>query len=230
MYRRVIELAPMDMDPRLRRIELLNSIGHQDEALNEYMAVAEVHYSMADRSKARKAYIDALRIAQQSAVDRSWQVRILHHLADLDQQSLEWREALRVYEQIRNLDPSDEEARLRLVELNFRLGQEARGLAELDNYLDFLESRGQRDKAIKILEDWVREEPKRVGLFQRLAGRYQQAGRTSEAISQLDAAGDLLVQAGDVPAAIRVIEMILSLRPENTSDYQKLLAQLKGRA
>jgi tetratricopeptide (TPR) repeat protein len=115
------------------------------------------------------------------------------------------------------------------VQLNFRLGQEARGLAELDNYLDYLESRGQRDKALNVLENWVREEPKRVGLFQRLAGRYQQGGRTGEAVSQLDAAGELLVEAGDINGAIQVVEMILSLRPKNAVDYQKLLAQLKGR-
>ena len=157
-------------------------------------------------------------------------MRILHRLADIDLQSLDWREALRAFDQIRNLDPSDEDARTKLVELNFRMGQEARGLAELDNYLDYLEGRGQRDKALKVLENWVSEEPRRVGLYQRLAGRYQQAGRTSEAITQLDAAGDLLVQAGDIQGAVRVIEMILSLRPKNADDYQKLLMQLKGKA
>ncbi len=229
MYRRVIELDPVDMDPRARLIGLLTSMGNNEEALNQYMELAEVHYSMAERPKARKAYVDALHLAQQSAVDRSWQVRILHRLADLDLQSLDWREALRAYEQIRQLDPNDEEARTRLVELNFHLGQEGRGLTELDNYLEYLESRGQRDKGIKVLENWVAEEPKRVGLYQRLAGRYQQAGRTGDAVSQLDTAGELFVQAGDVSSAIQVIEMILSLRPANAADYQKLLAQLKGR-
>jgi tetratricopeptide (TPR) repeat protein len=230
MYRRVIELAPVEMHPRARLIELLTSMGYNEEALDEYMQVAEVHYNMADRGKARKAYVDALRLAQQSAVDRAWQVRILRRLADLDLQTLDWREALRSFEQIRQLDPSDEEARTRLVELNFHLGQEARGLAELDNYLEFLESRGQKDKALKVLEDWVHEHPKRVGLYQRLAGRYQQAGRTGEAVALLDAAGEVLVQSGDIHSAIQVIEMILSLRPPNVADYQKLLAQLKGRA
>ena len=229
MYRRVIELAPVEMHPRARLIEILTSMGHNEEALDEYMEVAEVHYNMADRTKARKAYVDALRLAQQSAVDRSWQVRILRRLADFDLQTLDWREALRSYEQIRQLDPADEEARTRLVELNFHLGQEARSLAELDNYLEFLESRGQKDKALKVLEDWVHEEPKRVGLYQRLAGRYQQAGRTGDAVALLDAAGEVLVQSGDIRSAIQLIEMILSLRPANAADYQKLLAQLKGK-
>jgi len=79
------------------------------------------------------------------------------------------------------------------------------------------------------LEDWVHEEPRRVGLYQRLAGRYRQAGRTGEAVALLDAAGEVLVQSGDIRSAIQVIEMILSLRPANAADYQKLLAQLKGR-
>jgi len=62
MYRRVIELTPVEMHPRARLIEILTSMGYNEEALDEYMEVAEMHYSMADRGKARKAYVDALRL------------------------------------------------------------------------------------------------------------------------------------------------------------------------
>jgi len=229
LYRRVIELAPVELEPRLHLIELLTSMGQSEEALSQYMEFAEVHYSMADLEQARKAYAEALRLAQQSNVESSWQVRLLHRLADIDLQSLNWRLALRAYEQIRGLDPVDVEARTRLVELNFRIGQEARGLAELDNYLDYLETRGHRDQAVKFLEEQVREQPKRAGLLQRLAVRYQQMGRTKEAVARLDTAGELLMKAGDVPGAIQIVEMILSLHPANASDYQRLLLQLRSK-
>ncbi len=228
IYRRVIELAPIELVPRERLIELLTSMGRIEEALEEYMGFAEVHYSLADLEKARKTYVDAMRLAQKAQADRSIQIRILHRLADIDLQSLDWREALRGFEQVRTLDPSDEEARSRIVEINFRLGQESRALAELDNYLEYLDGRGKNDLALKFLEAQAKEEPQRVSLIRRLAERYHQAGQTSEAIAKLDEAGEILMQIGDVNEAIQVVERILALRPPNAEEYQKLLRQLKS--
>jgi tetratricopeptide (TPR) repeat protein len=230
LYRKVVELAPLDLNARMRLIEMLTSMGQNEEALTEHMEFAEVHYSMANLEQARKSYEEALSLAQQSKVDRSWQSRILHRMADIDMQSLDWRHALRTYEQIRTLVPDDEDARSSLVTLNFRYGQEARGLAELDNYLDYLEGSGKRDKAIQFLEGLLTEDPKRVGLLRRLAERYYTAGRVDDAVVRLDSAGEALMDAGDVKGAIQVIETILAMRPKNVTEYKTLLAQLRGQA
>ena len=228
LYRRVIELAPLEIDPRMQLIGILTSMGQNEEALNEYMEFAEVYYSLADLAQSHKTYEEALQLAQKTMSDRTWQVRILHRMADLDMQSLDWRPALRAFEQIRSIQPDDEKARSNLIEVNFRMGQEARGLAELDNYLGFLESKGQGSKAIKVLEGLVQEEPKRVGPLRRLAERYYKQGRVDETINLLDGAGDTLIEAGDTKGAIQVIEMIVALRPPNISEYQQLLIQLKS--
>jgi tetratricopeptide (TPR) repeat protein len=212
----------------MQLINLLTSMGRNEEALNEYMDFAEVYYNLADRENAHKTYEEALKLAQQTMSDRTWHVRILHRMADIDVQSLDWKQALRAYEQIRSIQPEDEEARAHLIELNFRLGQEARGLGELDNYLGFLESKGHTGKSLKFLEGLVQEEPNRVGLLRRLAERYYKAGRSSEAISLLDNTGEALMQSGDIKGAIQVVEMILALRPANASEYQALLLQLRG--
>jgi tetratricopeptide (TPR) repeat protein len=228
LFKRVIELSPLELGPRMQLINLLTSMGRNEEALNEYMDFAEVYYNLADRENAHKTYEEALKLAQQTMSDRTWHVRILHRMADIDVQSLDWKQALRAYEQIRSIQPEDEEARAHLIELNFRLGQEARGLGELDNYLGFLESKGHTGKSLKFLEGLVQEEPNRVGLLRRLAERYYKAGRSSEAISLLDNTGEALMQSGDIKGAIQVVEMILALRPANASEYQALLLQLRG--
>ena len=228
IYRRVIELAPVELIPRQRLIELLISMGHVEEALEEYIGFAEVYYSLADLGKARKSYIEAMRLAQKSQVDRALQVRILHRVADIDLQSLDWREALRGFEQVRTLDPGDEEARSRLVEINFRLGQESRALTELDNYLEYLDGRGKSVQALNFLEARMNEEPQRASLLRRLAERYHKAGQTKEAIAKLDEAGEILMQVGDIEGAVQVIGRIIAMQPPNVGEYQKLLRQLKA--
>ncbi|MCI0521648.1 MAG: tetratricopeptide repeat protein [Chloroflexi bacterium] len=229
LYRRIIELAPLELDSRARLIEQLMAVGQAEEAISSTMDFAEVYYQMADLDKARKTYTEAIRLAQQSNVERTWQARILHRMADIDLQSLEWRQALRIYEQIRTLQPEDEKARAALIELNFRLGQEQRAVGELENYLAYLWNKGQQPKALKFLENLVREEPNRAGVRRRLAEHYHHTGRYAEEIAQLDAIGEILMDAGDTQAAIKVIESILMLKPANAVDYQRVLSQLRGK-
>jgi tetratricopeptide (TPR) repeat protein len=227
LYRRVIELAPMDLKPRNRLIELLIDLNHLPEALSEYLDYADVYYSIADLDMARKTYTDALRLAQNSNMDRSWRVKILHRMADIDLQSLDWRQALRIYEQIRTIQPDDAEARSRLVELNLRLGQQVQALSELDNYVTLLMDSERVDAALKFVEGLVREDPERPQVRTRLASIYQHMGLTEKAINQLDTAGEQFLDQGDRNNAIRTVETIVNFNPVNVAQYQRLLQQLK---
>jgi outer membrane protein assembly factor BamD (BamD/ComL family) len=81
-----------------------------------------------------------LRLAQQPGTNRQIKVEILRQMADIDLQSLDWRQAVRVFEQIRTLQPDDEEARESLIDLNFRLGQTNQAVTEIDQlYLPLVE-------------------------------------------------------------------------------------------
>lgn len=225
-YRRLIALAPTDLNARSRLIDLLNANGKVDEALHEYINLADIYYSLADLEMVRKTYTEALRLAQ--GADRSWRQRILHRMADLDMQSLDWRQAARVYEQIRTLEPEDEKARFELIGLHFRLGREAMGLSELDNYLSHLVHAQRSDAAIAFTERLFGEHPDRLLVRRRLADLYRQSGQIEKAVAQLDAVGEAMLESGDRIGAMQVIETIVSLDPPNKPDYVALLEQLRG--
>lgn len=225
--RRVIDLNPTDIAARGRLIEQLTTFRMTDDALNEYMAMASVYYSLADLPMARKTYTEALRAAQQADVDRSVRVKILHRMADIDLQSLDLRQALRVFEQIRTLQPDDAPARSQIIQLNLRLNQEPQALAELDNYIAFMNSNNQIPELLTVMENLVVEYPDRIPVRRRMADLYRHLGRTPEAIAQLDAIGDILLDQGDRAAAIQTVEMILSMDPPNRGDYMLALEQLR---
>ena len=86
---------------------------------------------------ARKTYTTALRVVQQAGADRSWNVHILQRMADIDMQRLDWKQAMRVFGQIRTLRPDEENVRKNLIDLNLRLAQHSQAVAELDNYLSY---------------------------------------------------------------------------------------------
>jgi tetratricopeptide (TPR) repeat protein len=226
LWKKVIQLAPMDLSARNRLIDQLIARGEVDDAIHEYLELAEIYYRLADLDMARKTYTTALRVVQQSNADHTWNIHILQRMADIDMQRLDWKQALRVYEQIRTLQPDDEGVRRQVIELYTRMGQDGQALTELEAFLTFLEANGKARQIIPFLEDMVNDQPERPLFRRALASQLHRLGRTDEAVRQLDALGESLLQSGQNAEAVEVITQILSMNPPNAEDYRQLLAQL----
>src|SRR5207248_1542677 len=100
--------------------------------LEHQLALADGYYQLARLDDARRVYRETLKLAPKGSTARGWAPLILHRMGDMCLQTLDWREALLIYEQLRKLVPSDEEARLSLIELYYKVGQPQKGLAELE--------------------------------------------------------------------------------------------------
>ena len=230
IYRRIIDHSPVDRAARVQLIELLSQQDKADQALHEYTELADLYRQMAEIDMARRTLADALRLAQRSNVDRSWSLRILHQMGDIDLARLDWRRALRVYEQIRTIDPGDDKARSHAIDLNLRLGQEEQAAQELDSHLAHLVESGRSAEALSRLEELAREHPGKQALHARLAEAYKAAGRTADAIAQYDALGEIQLDAGRVQDAIHTIQTIVDLNPPDVQGYRELLENLKAGA
>lgn len=168
VYRRVIELTPMIASPRLHLISQLIDIGKIDQALTEYLDLAEVYYHLADLDNARDTYMVALQLVDQSSTPTEWQIRILHQIADIDLQSLNWRRAIQLFEQICRINPDDEKARFQLVGLHRRLNQINQANETLDHYLTHLQLKTKRTQAIRFIENLLKDYPDWDTLHNRL--------------------------------------------------------------
>ncbi|TAK14777.1 MAG: tetratricopeptide repeat protein [Anaerolineae bacterium] len=226
LLRRVVEIAPMDMRSRNRLIEQLMDQGQVDDAIEEYTNLADMYYRLAELNNARSTYERALRVAQQADASAAWSGRILHRMADIDMQRLDWRQALRVYEQLRTIYPDDKTARSLVVDLNVRLGQDKQASAELDNYLSYLSSQAKEKDAIEFVDALLNESPELVFARQRLAELYQQTRQAEKAIKEWDVVGETLAQKGDMEGAKQAIRAILVLNPPNVEQYRQLLQRL----
>lgn len=228
LLKRVIELNPVDMDSRNNLIDLLITRGKIYEAIQEYTKLAEAFYNLADLAMARKTYALAFRYAQQANAERDVKVKLLHRIADIETQSLDWRNAIRVFEQIRTIDPEDGHARDMLFDLNIRLGQLNQAMAELDNYLNHLINVHRTTEALEYINTKIHENQAVPGLYRRLAEMYRLLGRKDEAVSQLEMCKELSIQAGNRKGAIEALMTILALNPANASVYQRMLVELEA--
>ncbi len=227
LLNRVIKLAPMDLSVRSHLIEILTAQNQIDEAIQQYNELADIYYRLTELDMARQTYAAALRLVQKSHNYRKWAIQILYKVADIDLQRLDLRQALRIFEQIRTLEPEDIDARINLVILNYRLGQDASGASEADGFATLLENSGKRNKAIDFLGAVIAEQPDHSELRKRLADTFLRDGQMIAAVEQLDLVADARLNAGDHDGAIAILESIVNLNPPNVNEYRRALAQMR---
>lgn len=225
---RIIKAAPMDLAARKQLIELLLERGQLNEAIQENIKLANVYYNLADLGKAREVYGDAFKLAQSSGMNNDQSIEILNYIADIELQSLDWKQATQIYNQIRSINPDDSQTTEKLIELYLRFGQEEEAVNELEDYLTFLEISGVREEALEYLEKLINEYPERIYIRRKKVDMYKAHGRDQDAIRELDAIGEVLYNAGDREGAAHVIEEVLTLDPPNKDEYQDLINQLRG--
>jgi tetratricopeptide (TPR) repeat protein len=228
MYRQALKLTPMDTAVRAKLIELLISHGEIEQALQHYSTLADSYYQLAQVDQAREAYQEALQLAPRVDQEREWMVRLLHKIGDLDMQRVDWKHAISVYQQIRDLEPRDERARLMLMELHYRLNRPRRAIEELDKLLQIYQEEERSERVFVVLSDLLDRWPDKIALRARLAQAYLDAGHSEEALEHLDKLGDLQLAAGRLQDAKSTIQAIIALRPPDVRSYQALLEQIES--
>jgi tetratricopeptide (TPR) repeat protein len=228
LLKRIIQLSPMDLTARSRLIEQLTARGQVNEAISEYFDLADIYYRLAELDMARKTYTTSLRLAQQPNANHNWNVQILQRMADIDMQRLDWKQATRVFEQIRTLRPDDAAVRQNLIELNLRLAQIPQAQAELEAFISYLESNSRSHETIPFIQTLMAEYSDQVVLRRALADELHKAGRTTEAIAELDIVGDKLMETNDTAGTVEVVNRILSMNPPNADEYRALLDKLRS--
>lgn len=229
-YQQILELSPLDFTVHTHMIGMLIQRGQIDDALAWYLELADAYYQLAQPERAQDTYAEALRLAPRGAPEKQWNARILHRMADLDMQRLDWKSAIKRYQEITRIAPDDERAHLGLMRLYPRIGRAHLAVAALDQLLKHYLETQRSEKAIVILEDLIREQPDSIPLRFRAAQLYLNTGKRQKALEHLDVLGDLQLEAGQQADAIKTLEAIIALKPANSEAYVSLREQLTGQA
>jgi len=222
----VLEMAPLDVDVRVSLIELLESEDRMLEALDQYIALANTYQQLGDFEMANQTYSACERLARRLEAPTSKLVEIKQHLADISQMRLNTRQAQRVYEEILELEPDNEKALRALIDVYYTQGNNVEAARRVDTLLGVYAKNGKVKEIASMLESLVRGNPSDTGLRTRLASFYRKTGQVQKAIEQLDALGELQLDAGLTRDAAATIRQIIALKPDRLDDYKRLLSQL----
>jgi tetratricopeptide (TPR) repeat protein len=224
----VLEMAPLDISVRESLIELLETEERWDEALDQYVDLADTHHQLGNFDMSRDVYTGAERLASRVNASVDKVVRIKHRVADIDQMRLDTRRAQKTYEDIIQIAVDDERAHRMLVELHFRQNNAVEAIKRLDTLLGIYAKNRQINPMTQLLEELVTTYPNDTGLRSRLGAIYTKLKRKEDAIRQYDALGELQLEAGLHQDAINTIKQIIALNPDGIQEYRRLLVQLGG--
>jgi tetratricopeptide (TPR) repeat protein len=228
LYQKALEIAPMSIDVRERLIHTFQEAGMYDRAIEQYVAVADAYYQLAQVDKALATYQEALGNVGLASPDRQWEVNILHRIGDIHTQRVDWQRALSAYQRIKRIDPLEYRARVYLVDLSLKLGRSEQALGELEELSAAFKDQRLPPGLVEALGHLSKAHPAHLRLHIRLARTYLDLRLKEEAIAALDTVGEIELEAGKTENAIRTIQAIIRLGPSSVEGYEHLLSQLKA--
>jgi tetratricopeptide (TPR) repeat protein len=227
LYQKVLRLAPMDVTVRTKLIELYISLHQEEEALEQYLTLADSYYQLAQVDRALEKYNEALRLAAHSSSGNTWKMEILNRISDIYNQRFDWARASAALEELLKLNPSDERIQRQLIDLYYKQNKVSQATKALDALLSNYK-RYNPLKALELLKEFSSVYPDDMSLRQQLAVAYAQNGMNREAIAEYDTLGEMQMENGLRAQAMQTIQAIINLGPADVEGYRRLLAQLSG--
>ncbi len=226
-YRNALNLEPNDVSNRTRLIDLLAQQNKTGEALEQYLTLGEVSARNGQFAKAMERYSEGVRYAVRVGVATSpFALNLRHRLAETRARQGDLKGALTAYQEIHQQSPDDERAHFYVIDLQLRQGQTDAGLRELDNLLKRYQTRGEASKVLGVLEALTQAYANDANLIYQLVPYHLAVGARDQAVTVLDALGEVQLRAGQRQAAAETIRQIIVLNPPRVDDYRNLLQEI----
>lgn len=229
IYQKILRLAPMDVTVRSKLIDMYISDRKLEEALEQYLTLADSYYQLAQVDRAVEKYNEALRLAANSANVNGWKAEILSRMGDIYSQRFDWSRATAAFEELLKLNPADERTQRSLIDLYYKQNKVNQATKALDGLLSNYQKYNPL-KALELLKEFVSIYPEDMALRQRLAVAFVQNGLKRDAIAEYDALGEMQLENGLRSQAMQTIQAIINLGPDDPEGYRRLLAQITGGA
>jgi tetratricopeptide (TPR) repeat protein len=217
----------MDVTVRSKLIELYIAHNEVEQALEQYLSLADSYYQLAQVDRALEKYNEALRLAATSSNVNTWKADILNRTGDIYRQRFDWARATTAYEDLLKLSPDDERIPRQLIDLYFKQNKVNQATKILDGLLAIYQKYNP-PKALELLKELTSVYRDDMSLRQRLAVAFAQNGKNREAIKEYDALGEMQLENGLRSQAVQTIQAIINLGPDDVEGYRRLLAQISG--
>ncbi len=226
--RQVIRTSPENVTDHSKLIDLLAKENRHDAALEELLELGNKYARAEQYAKAAEKYAEGLRLAARVGIVSNTVSHLRERLAETRVKQGDLKGALAAYQEIGKAAPDDERTRILIIDLEFRLEQNAAALRDLEELLARFRAQGTNQKTTSVLEGLAQSYSREPALHALLAQHYIAIGNKPKSIAELDALGELQLSLGQKEGAAATIRQIIALGPAQVEDYKQLLEQIGG--
>jgi len=227
VYKKILKIAPLDVNVRLKLIDTQLNRGKVDAAMENYLSLADAHYQLAQVEKSLERYNEALELTDRTREPNIWKVKIFNQVGDIYNQRFDWAKATAYFEEAYKVNAQDDYTSRQLIDLYYKQGKTAPAIRVLDTLLKTYYGT-DTGKAVSFLKELVAVNPDDVFLRQRLAISYLKDNRRQEAIGEYDTLAEIQYNTGMKKQAIQTLQTILKLKPENPDGYKQVIEQIRS--
>ncbi len=226
LLNRVTQMAPMDLTIRSKLIELYNLQGRKEELIKQYIELGSIYYRLAELDMAKQTFMAGLRHAQEFKNGKPLVMKILSKVADIDEQRFDWRNAVRIYEQLRTMQPEDPMTRNHLIDLDLRLGQINSAVSEFQGFVSLLINTGRQTEALKFARDFCKEHADQVVIRDQYVDMLAMAKQNEEAIAELEEILTLNTAEGSPQKIAGTLQKLITLNAPKSEQYKETLRNM----
>ena len=137
--------------------------------------------------------------------------------------------AVKVFQQLANIEPQNQRIALRLADLLAKTGRKTAAVEQYEKVAEIHVKEDFIPKAIAVYRTVVRIDPERLSAYERLAELYKKQGLEAEALAQLQNIFELYQKKDDVPRQIEVLRVMVDMDSENLG-FQVRLGEILARS
>lgn len=226
MLAEALQIRPDNLNVRGKLIDLLIMHGEVDEAIGHYIELADGYYHLAQGERALENLNEALRLAPRGEPENDRSAQIYRRLADIHRQRLDWKRAAAALEQVRLVDPADEEASAELADTYFRMAEEEQALRVLEETADRLLERGGATAMLDYLQQQVDRRPDQIEVRRLLGEMQATVGDVEGAAGSWESVIELLVRRGDRNQAAALLRRAIGLHSRQENRFRAMLTHL----
>jgi tetratricopeptide (TPR) repeat protein len=237
-YKKLVDMDPSDISVRLRLGDLYVKTGKKNEAVKEYLDVAKSHTRKGFYLKAIAVYKQVLKL-DETGIDIHNKLADLYTIQRLIADAIsEYSYIVNIFEKKGNttgtlellkkmveIDPENVGVKLKLADLNLKLGFDKDALTDYSLVFDKLLSQGKLYKAERIYIVVARKFPEEPKVLEGLVKLYQKMGDKKQFVEYGSRLAPIYKDSGKVKKARALCKGILEVRPDSAK-ARSILSEL----
>jgi len=234
--RELLELHEEQVSFHLRLIDLLHEAGRHREVVEQLTTLIEIHLKNERPEEVVDLYRRILELEPDNVEQRSHLIDVLLrlerrveaieeylHLSRVYERQERYDDAERIGQAILKIDPDNERAHRRLVEISRARGDNDRIIEGLNRLSALLSRTGDAGGAIDTLREVFDIDPENVDTHRRIVDLQIERGDAESAIAEYKILVGIFQKAGDIENAIETQRQAIALLPEDPDLRRELI-------